>query len=160
MNQTETLQIIARLNLAGLLPAREGQSAVWHEDCGHLDYPTALEAARWIVANRSSDAYGPVKPGDLLDAVKVIRRRRIDDLIGNSPVPIPPVDPDDVSAYQAWQRAWLSAAGAGANLLEATRHADTAIGHTRSADELARACTRPVAALVDQVANGLGRVNA
>lgn len=139
MNQTETLQLIARLNIAGLLPAREGQTAVWHEDCGHLDYPTAVEAARWIVANRSSDAYGAVKPGDLLDAVKVIRRRRIDDLIGNGPVPIPPVDPNDVLAYNRWQRAWLSAAGTGANLLEATCHADAAIGHHRSDAALAQA---------------------
>lgn len=152
----ETTTIVARLHLAGLLPVRDPAAVqVWHEDIGHLDYPTALDAARWLTQHRDSGAYGPAKPADLLDAVRAVRRQRINDLLGNSPVPEPPaeIDPDDVPRYLAWRREWVAAAGSGATVEQANNHADQALGIERSAVEER---VRPVAAIVAGVGRAIG----
>lgn len=156
MLAAETTTIVARLHLAGLLPIRDPAAVqVWHEDIGHLDYPTALDAARWLTQHRDSGAYGPAKPADLLDAVKAVRRQRINDLLGNAPVPEPPaeIDPDDVPRYLAWRKAWVDAAGNGASVAQANDHADHVLGITRAAVEQR---TRPVAAIVAGVGRGIG----
>jgi len=157
MLATETTQIVTRLNLSGLLPVRDpAMVAVWHEDIGHLDYPLALEAARWLAHNRGSEAYGPVKPADLLDAVARVRRERVAAALGGPevslPKPPPEVDPDDIARYLAWQQAWVKAAGDGATAQQAEQHADAALGVVRRPQALT---TRPTAAIAAQVAASL-----
>ncbi len=153
MLATETTQIVTRLNLSGLLPVRDpAMVAVWHEDIGHLEYPLALEAARWLAHNRGSAAYGSVKPADLLDAVNRVRRERVSEALGGpeASLPLPPreIDPDDVSRYLAWQQAWVQAAGDGRTAAEAEVLADRALGVVREREALT---ARPVAAVVAQV---------
>lgn len=157
MLATETTQIVTRLNLSGLLPVRDpAMVAVWHEDIGHLDYPLALEAARWIAQNRGSEAYGPVKPADLLDAVARVRRERVAAALGGPevslPKPPPEIDPDDVARYLAWQQAWVQAAGDGATARQAEQHADQVLGVVRQPVVLS---ARPTAAIAAQVAGAL-----
>lgn len=156
MLATETTAIVARLNMGGLLPVRDAAVIqVWHEDIGHLDYADALAAARWLTSHRDSHAYGHAKPADLLQAVKAVRRARIDELLGNAPVPEPPeqIDPDDIAAYLAWRRAWVDAAGSGASIEQANSHADAVMGITRTAVETR---PRPVAAIVASIGRGIG----
>ena len=157
MLATETATIIARLHMGGLLAVRDpAMVQVWHEDIGHLDYAIAREAAQWLGQHRGSESYGHAKPADLLDAVKRVRRDRIEALLGNRPIPQPPdeISPDDVPTWVAWQQAWVAAAGNGASLEQAEAHADAVLGVARQPEALR---PRPVAALVGQVEDGLGR---
>lgn len=155
MLATETTAIVARLNMGGLLPVRDPAVVqVWHEDIGHLDYAVALEAARWLGQHRSSQDYGQVKTGDFLDAVKRVRRDRIEELLGNAPIPAPPAELDeDPRAGVRWQQAWTRAAGDGLTLDAATAVADQALGVVRR-EEITR--LRPVAQLLGQVGRGVG----
>ena len=151
MLATDTTKIVARLNFVGMLPVRDAAMvAIWHEDIGHLEFPLAFEAARWLSQNRGSAAYGQAKPADLLGAVKAVRRARIDDLLGNAPVPEPPaeLDPDNVGAYLAWRKAWVKAAGDGASVDQANAHADLVLGIERAEITTRH---RNVAAVVAQV---------
>lgn len=157
MLATETTQIVTRLNLSGLLPVRDpAMVAVWHEDIGHLDYPLALEAARWLAQYRGSEAYGPVKPADLIEAVNRVRRERVAAALGGAevslPKPPPEIDPDDVTRYLAWQQAWVKAAGDGHTAAQAEQLADQALDVVRRPQVLEQ---RPTAAIAAQVAAAL-----
>lgn len=154
MLATETTQIVTRLNLVGLLPVRDPAAVkVWHEDIGHLDYATAVQAARWLEHNRDSTAFGQVKPADLLRAVGRVRAERIHALLGNAPTPAPPRElDDDPAAGVRWQQAWIAAAGDGASMALATEAADRALDVVRTPEALT---SRPAAAIVAQVATAL-----
>lgn len=157
MLATETTLIVTRLHMAGMLPVRDpAVVGVWHEDIGHLEYGIALEAAKWLSANRGSEAYGPVKPADLLEAVARVRRERVVAALGGShvslPQPPPEIDPDDVARYLAWQQTWVKAAGDGRSAGEATMLADQALDVVRQPEQLQR---RPTAAIAAQVGSAL-----
>jgi hypothetical protein len=154
MLATETTQIVTRLNLVGLLPVRDPAAVkVWHEDVGHLDYGTAVQAARWLEHNRDSTAFGQVKPADLLRAVGRVRAERIHALLGNAPTPAPPSElDDDPAAGVRWQQAWIAAAGDGASMPLATEAADRALDVVRQPEALT---ARPTTAIVAQVAAAL-----
>lgn len=154
MLATDTAEIVARLHLSGLLSVRDGAAiAVWHADIGHLDKATAVAACHWLEQNRSSDAYGPTKPADLLTAVARIKRDRIDAVLRGAPTPAPPAELDhDPAAGVAWQQAWIAAAGDGATHDQATTHADTALAVARQPEQLRN---RPTAAIAAQLGDAL-----
>lgn len=156
MQRSETLKVVARLNLANLTQAREGQADVWHDAIGHLRYTDADAAAIHLTATRGSDSYGQVKPADVLAVVTELRRRRVHDALGGPngtlPAPPPEVDPDDVGRYLAWQQAWVQAAGDGCTAAEAERVADLALDVVRKPQVITQ---RPTAAIAAQVASAL-----
>lgn len=147
MKPKDTLNIVGRLVIAGLIPAREGQGPIWHEAIGHLDYQAALDGVVWLERNRGSDAYGPAKPADVIDAAKRVRSERVP-----QNMPEPPIDPADVTRHLAWQREWRSACADGLTSEQAEARADQALGIVRAAVTTRQ---RPVAELVASVAAGL-----
>lgn len=153
MQRSETLKVVARLNLANLTQAREGQADVWHDAIGHLRYADADAAAIHLSATRGSDSYGQVKPADVLAVVAELRRGRVHEALGGPhgtlPAPPPEVDPDDVGRYLAWQQAWVKAAGDGCTAAEAERVADLALDVVRRPQALTQ---RPTAAIAAQIA--------
>ncbi len=104
MNQTETVNVLAALNRAGLVRVVEGQAAVWADALQSVRYPDAVEAARRMIATRTSENRW-VTPGDLRAEIRSLRAARLTAV----PPPLPAVDPDDVAAYQAERRRLIEA---------------------------------------------------
>ena len=73
--------------------------------------PISLRDAVQATMHYHREATYPIKPADIIQRVKAIRRARI----GEDPAPIPPVDPNDTVAYLDWVRAWAKARGDGAD---------------------------------------------
>ncbi len=145
MNPKETLNIVGRLVIAGLIPAREGQGPIWHEAIGHLDYQQALDGVVWLERNRGSEAYGPAKPADVIDATRRVRSERVP-----QNMPEPPVDPADVPRHLAWQREWRRACADGLGSDAAEERADAALGIVRPAVECRQRDVRALVAAVAQ----------
>jgi hypothetical protein len=116
MTQTEALGLVAYLNRAGMLPAMEGQAAVWQDALWDVRAPDAMEAARRLVRQPGRVAY--VKPGDLLAEVRKVRADRI----GGRRPPAPP-EPLEPLADLEFQRLYLVALGDGLTEVEADRRA-------------------------------------
>lgn len=102
MTGEETLTLIAALNRAGLVYAMEGQTAVWADALSDVRYVDAVEAAKNLIRDRTSDQRS-LTPGDVRAEVRRIRHRRVAD----APPPLPTADPDDVAAYQAERKRLL-----------------------------------------------------
>lgn len=103
MTGEETLTLIAALNRAGLVYAMEGQTAVWADALSDVRYADAVEAAKNLIRNRTSDQRS-LTPGDVRAEVRRLRAKRITD----APPPLPSADPDDVAAYQAERKVLLT----------------------------------------------------
>jgi len=106
LTQTEAAGLVAYLNRAGLLPAMEGQAAVWRDSLADVRFLDAQEAARRLVRQPGRVAY--VKPGDVLAEVRKVRADRI----GGRRPPAPP-GPLDPRADLEFQRVYLVALGDG-----------------------------------------------
>ena len=141
MNRQEAASIVAYLNRAGLVGAMEGQAAVWADALTDVSYVTAQEVARQMAAARTSTQRW-VTPGDIRDAVARIRKSRTSDI--RTPEPPTTIDPDDVAAQIAWNRAYVTAIGDGLSPDVADLTACEALGVVRPTIEVA---PRPVAAL-------------
>lgn len=124
MSQTEALGLVAYLNRAGLLPAMEGQAAVWQDALWDVRAPDAMEAARRLVRQPGRVAY--VKPGDVLAEVRKVRADRI----GGRRPPAPPA-PVEPLADLEFQRVYLVALGDGATEADADAAACRALGLVR-----------------------------
>lgn len=124
MSQTEALGLVAYLNRAGLLPAMEGQAAVWQDALWDVRAPDAMEAARRLV--RMPDRVAYVKPGDVLREVRKVRADRI----GGRRPPAPP-EPLDPLRDLEFQRVYLVALGDGATEADADAAACRAVGQVR-----------------------------
>lgn len=109
MNHTEATTLVTVLNRAGLVPALEGQAAVWQMALDDVPFPVAQTVARRMIATRTSDQRW-VTPGDIRAAVATERKR----LIGRMTSPQPPQQlADDPRAEHAWTRAYVTAIGDG-----------------------------------------------
>ena len=124
MTQTEALGLVAYLNRAGMLPAMEGQAAVWKDALWDVRAPDAMEAARRLV--RQPDRVAYVKPGDVLREVRKLRADRI----GGRRPPAPPEPLEPVRDLE-FQRVYLLALGDGATEVEADAVACSALGQVR-----------------------------
>lgn len=142
MIQTEAASLVAYLNRAGLLWAMEGQAAVWADALADVSYVTAQEVVRSMAATRTSGSRSVV-PGDVRDAVRIIRHDRLKDMRS----PEPPQELDGHPARElAWQRAYRTAIGDGQDEAQADRTACHAVSVTRLAIE---AAPRPVTAALE-----------
>lgn len=128
MNQEEALKIVTVLNRAGLLWAMEGQAAVWAMALEDVSFATAQEVVRDMTANRTSTKRS-VTPGDIREAVRIIRADRL----GRMVTPQPPTELDGNPAREIpWARAYRAAIGDGLNETQATRKADKTLGVART----------------------------
>lgn len=150
MNQTEALQLVLRLNRAGILQAMEGQSSVWHEALDDVDYDDAVEVARRLVRARTgADRW--VTPGDIRAGVSQIRRERT----ATATAPAPPTEiADDVARTMAYQRAWMRGIGDGLTPDAADQRACAEQGIHRYGIER----PRPVDKVVEQTAQAMPRI--
>lgn len=121
MNHQEAAQLVTVLNRAGLVPALEGQGAVWSSALEDVTYETAVIVAKRMVATRTSDQRW-VTPGDIRAAVVAQRKVHLDAMA----TPQPPMSLDGDPARE----------------IEWTRAYRRAYGDTGDADRaMARACT-------------------
>ena|GEM_PF-2444706 len=123
MNQSEATQLVTVLNRAGLVPALEGQGAVWASALEDVPYSTAVVVAKRIVATRTSDQRW-VTPGDIRAAVTAQRKVHLDGMA--SPQPPMSLDGDPVREI-AWMRAYRRAYGDTGDADEAMRAACAAL---------------------------------
>lgn len=115
MIQTEAASLVAYLNRAGLLWAMEGQAAVWADALADVSYVTAQEVVRQMAATRTSGARSVV-PGDVRDAVRILRHDRTKDVTA----PNPPQELDGHPGREkAWRIAYMRAIGDGQTLEQA-----------------------------------------
>jgi hypothetical protein len=114
VNQREAVQLVSYLNRAGLVPALEGQAAVWADALGDVAFEDAQEVARGLARSRTGVERW-VTPGDIRAGVRDIRRARL----RLNPPPVPEVDPDDTRAYLAAYKAQAAGIAAGARQIGA-----------------------------------------
>lgn len=142
MNQEDAASLVAYLNRAGLLWAMKGQSAVWADALADVSYVTAQEVVREMAATRTSTTRSVV-PGDVRDAVRILRHDRLKDMRS----PEPPQELDGHPARElAWQRAYRTAIGDGQDEAQADLTACLAVSVTRLVIE---AAPRPVTAALE-----------
>lgn len=149
MKQTEAVTVVTYLNRAGLLHAMEGQGAVWADALEFVRFEDARDVARDLArTRRGADRW--VTPGDIIDGASRLRASRVN---GRTPPPPPPCIPhDNVAAQIGWQRTVTRHLADGLDDGAATAAALTEMG----LPPLEIEHTRPVAALVEQVARKRG----
>lgn len=109
MNQEDAASLVAYLNRAGLLWAMKGQSAVWADALADVSYVTAQEVVREMAATRTSTTRSVV-PGDVRDAVRILRHDRTKDVTA----PNPPQELDGHPGREkTWKVAYMRAIGDG-----------------------------------------------
>jgi len=102
VNREHAAIVVAYLNRAGLVPAMEGQAAVWEDALADVAFVTAQEVCRDLAAGRMPVAQW-VSTRTIADEVR--RRRRANlDRMGTPPDAPPGIDPDDVRANLTWTR--------------------------------------------------------
>lgn len=159
MNHTEATHLVTVLNRACLVPAMEGQGAVWQMALADVPFVTATAVATRMVATRTSEQRW-VTPGDIRTAVQTQRQANL----ARMATPQPPEALDgDPARELAWQRAYRAAYADTGDHDHAQTAACTAVGTPVPAPsitaprppELApftagatceHACLRPVAA--------------
>lgn len=103
MTPTECAQLLALVaDIDHRVKPREDAVHSWMALLGDLGYAEAEDAVR-----RHYESTGlAIMPAD----IRRLCRTRVDRAVMP---PTPPVDPDDVEKFIAWQRAWLRATGRG-----------------------------------------------
>jgi hypothetical protein len=105
VNREQTATIVAYLNRANLIPALEGQTAVWHDALADVDYQAAQTVARQMCRTRTSEDRW-VTPADVLNGVRSLRAERIAEFQRTNPNPLPPIELAD---WPELERAWTGA---------------------------------------------------
>lgn len=144
MKPTDTA---ALLSLAAAFDNRtvtESAARAWAEA---LDPRVAFDDGRRIVIEHYARESRWIMPADINAASRTMRLARLDRM--RSPEPPESLDPDDVPAQLAWQRAYRGAIGDGHDEAAADRIANATLNVERPAALLS---DRPVLALVEQVA--------
>lgn len=119
MNHTETVQLIAYLDRAGLVQALDGQAAVWTDALDDVAYADAHQVARRLVRERTSrDRW--VTPGDIRAGVRELHAAQPAEHAIDWEID---ADPDDPEAYLAAVR-------------EGRRRPAFADAHARPVDQL------------------------
>lgn len=137
MIQTEAASLVAYLNRAGLLWAMEGQAAVWADALVDVSYVTAQEVVRSMAATRTSGSRSVV-PGDVREAVRIVRHDRTKDVTA----PNPPQELDGHPGREkTWRLAYMQAIGDGQTPEQAD---DTACKATRVVRAVIEPAPRPL----------------
>lgn len=102
----------------------------WHAVIGDFTFDDARQA----VIDHYKESPHSIAPSDINLRIGAWRRARI----GNRVAPVPPVDANDVAAYQRWISMWFRAIGDGYSEAEAERRADADLGIARQAVEAPR----------------------
>jgi hypothetical protein len=95
----------------------------WHAFIGGFMFDDAREA---VIAHYKESPHS-ILPTDVCTRVGAVRRARI----GNRVAPLPPVDANDVRAYQDWIGAWFTAIADGLDDKAAEAVADAKVGVKR-----------------------------
>lgn len=126
MDMRETAAVLA---MVSALDARkvygEVDAQAWNAVIGDLRFEDCRDA---VIAHYQESPH-PITPADVRTWVAKVRKARIGDRVA----PLPPVDPEDIESYKAWQREWYRAIGDGQETDEAEQSADLALGIARKA---------------------------
>ncbi|BDZ40799.1 hypothetical protein GCM10025865_00980 [Paraoerskovia sediminicola] len=147
MNQTEATKLVTVLNRAGLVPALDGQGAVWQLALNDVAYETAQVVATTMIATRTSDQRW-VTPGDVRAAVTTQRKVNLEKMPG---IQVPDALDGDPDRELEWRRTYIDAFAVSG---DGDRALEVACAASGIGVPVIDPAPRPVTAVIETAAHG------